>query len=41
MAKQSIELEEIKQQDNDKIGELESQLTEMQNRLNLLIGMSK
>ena len=38
MAKQSIELEEAKLKDNEKIRELESQPTEMQNRLNLLIG---
>jgi integrase len=41
IARKSIELEEIRQKDNSKVEELENQLTEMQNRLNLLMGMSK
>ena len=41
IAKQSIELEEARQKDNEKIEYLESQLTEMQNKLNALVGMSK
>ena len=41
IAKHSIELEENKQSDNRKIEELASQITEMQERLNTLVRMSK
>lgn len=39
IAKQSIELEEIKHKDNMKVEELESQIGDLQKKLNLLMGI--